>query len=180
MILPCVSRSMRSIGWITSARTWTTSPALMLDGTRSRTFPMSDMLAPAASDGDLHLALHLEQRAVALLHDRAHVACLAEPDVRAHECAARLWCKRHARDDGDTVLVGDDVDVFHVARGRHRRVDRDGDRDHRAILGDQPQLQLDAPGAVLHGLAREESPPGILDALVLAQRLGVRTPRRIG
>src|SRR3989442_13912096 len=103
MILPCVSRSMRSIGWITSARTWTTSPALMLDGTRSRTFPMSDMLAPAASDGDLHLALHLEQRAVALLHDRPHVACLPEPDVPAHESAPRLCSKHQPHADRDTV-----------------------------------------------------------------------------
>src|SRR5215510_5127061 len=97
MILPWASRSIRSMGWITSARTFTTSPALMLDGTRMRTFPMSDMLASAAADGDLHLALGLEQGAVALLHDRADVAGLAEPDVGAH---VRLSGLGRERDPG--------------------------------------------------------------------------------
>jgi hypothetical protein len=34
---------MRSIGWITRQRTRMTSPALMLDGTRRRTLPTSDI-----------------------------------------------------------------------------------------------------------------------------------------
>src|SRR5438093_11362104 len=116
MILPCASRSIRSIGWITSERTWTTSPGLILDGIRSRTLPMSNMaslLASAAADGDLYLALDLEQCAVALLHDRAHVPGLAEADVGAHERATRLGSERHSRDDRDPVLLGNDVDVLH-------------------------------------------------------------------
>jgi hypothetical protein len=38
------------MGWITSDRTFTMSPALMLDGTLSRTFPMSDMASPGVLD----------------------------------------------------------------------------------------------------------------------------------
>src|SRR5262245_66376055 len=113
MTLPCASRSIRSMGWITSERTLTTSPALMLDGIRSRTLPMSDIaLASAAADGDLDLALGLEQRAVALLHDGAHVAGLAEPDVGAHVGLPGLRGEGHAGHDRDPVLVGDQVDVL--------------------------------------------------------------------
>src|SRR5262249_3592010 len=121
MILPWASRSMRSMGWMISERTLTMSPALMLDGTRILTLPMSDIaLTPAPADGDFHLALGLEQGAVALLHDRADVAGLAEPDVGSHVGLPGLGRERHAGDDGDPVLVGDDVDVLDEVRRRHR------------------------------------------------------------
>src|SRR5882724_7727462 len=90
MILPALSRSMRSIGWITRQRTRMTSPGLMLAGTRRRTLPTSDMALPsAAADGHLHLALHREEGAVALLHHRAHVGRLAQADVGPHVGLAR-------------------------------------------------------------------------------------------
>ena len=43
MIFPALSRSMRSMGWITRQRTRMTSPGLMLAGTRRRTLPTSDI-----------------------------------------------------------------------------------------------------------------------------------------
>src|SRR5438128_4615913 len=125
---------MRSIGWMTRQRTRTTSPALTLDGTRMRILPTSLTLAPAAPDGDLHLALGRQQRAVALLDDGADVGRLAEPDVGADERLAGLRRQRGLRDDRDPVLVGDDPDALHVRGGRHRRVDLDVDRHHRAVL----------------------------------------------
>src|SRR5207244_255064 len=64
MILPLLSRSIRSMGWITRLRTRTTSPGLIDEGRRTRTLPMSDTSASAAADGHLDLALHREQRAV--------------------------------------------------------------------------------------------------------------------
>src|SRR5207249_4508046 len=137
-------------------------------------------LAAAPADGDFDFALHLQQGAVALLHDRAHVAGLAEPDVRAHERTAGLGRERHARDDGDPVLVGEDVDVPHVARGRHRRVDADGDGNHGTVLGDDRHVELDRGGAVFDGLATEEALHRVLDGLVLAERLGVRRLGRHG
>src|SRR2546426_7890641 len=82
MILPCASRWTISIGWMTRQRTRTTSPALTLDGTRMRILPMSLIpSAPAAADGDLHLALRRQQCPVALLDDGADVGRLAEADV---------------------------------------------------------------------------------------------------
>src|SRR5258706_870858 len=157
MILPCASRWMRSMGWRISERTWTTSRGLMLDGRRSLPLPRSDMALPSApADGDLHLALHLKEAAVALLDDRAYVARLAEPDVRAHERAAGLGGERDARNDGDAVLVGHDVDVLHVAGRRHRRVDSDRDRHHRAVLGDERHVELDDGRAVLDRPGAEE------------------------
>src|SRR5215831_19011349 len=110
MILPCASRSMRSIGWITRQRTRTTSPAFTLDGTRMRIFPMSLILAPASADGDLHLALGHQQRAVALLDDGAHVGRLAQSDVGADEGLAGLWRQRGLRHDRDAVFVRQDPD----------------------------------------------------------------------
>src|SRR6188474_505243 len=151
MILPALSRSMRSIGWITRQRTRMTSPALMLAGTRSRTLPTSDMaLTSAAADGHLHLALEREERAVALLDDRPHVGRLAQPDVGAHVGLSRGRRESHARDDRDAVLVGHDVDVLDVGLRRHRGVDLDAHRHHCAVLGDQRDVELDHPRAVLH------------------------------
>src|SRR5215467_3110333 len=103
MILPALSRSIRSMGWMIRQRTCTTSPTLIVEGSRSRTLPMSDMIAAsaaAAADGHLDLALDLPQRAVALLDDRPHVAGLTEPDVGAHVGLAGLGRQRHPRDDG--------------------------------------------------------------------------------
>src|SRR5215813_1013222 len=98
-----------------SERTRTTSPALMLVGSRSRTLPMSDMPLPSApADGDLDLALYLEQGAVALLHDRADVAGLAQSDVGAHRRLPGLGRQADPRHHRDPVLVGDDVDLLHV------------------------------------------------------------------
>src|SRR5256885_12797804 len=85
-----------------------------------------------------------------------------------------------ARDDRDTVLVGDDVDLLHPARGRHRRVDGDGDRDDRAVLRDEWDVELDGRGTVLDSLAAEETLQRLLDTLVLAEGLPVRGPRRRG
>src|SRR5437867_2539979 len=111
---------MRSMGWMTSVRARTMSPALMLEGTRSLTRPMSDMLLPAAAaDGDLHLALGLQQGAVALLGDGPHVRRLAQPHGGSDIGLAGLWRQGHARDDGDAVFVGHDVDVLDVALSRH-------------------------------------------------------------
>src|SRR5687767_6115837 len=123
MILPARSRSMRSMGWMISERTRITSPALMVAGTRSRTLPMSDMMGPlpaAAADGDLHFTLDLQQRAVALLHDGAHVARLAQPHVGRHVGLPGFRGERHPRDDGNAVLVRHHVDVLDVVGGRHR------------------------------------------------------------
>src|SRR5215470_1857425 len=165
MILPWASRSIRSMGWITSARTFTTSPALMLDGTRMRTFPMSDMgLASAAADGDLHLALGLEEGSVALLHDRAHVAGLAEPDVGPHVGLAGLRRERHPGHDRDPVLVADHVDVLDVVGGRHGGGDLDRDRHHRPVLGDERDVELDEAAAVLDRPPPEHPLHGGLDA----------------
>src|SRR5215475_2089750 len=58
--LPLLSRSIRSMGWITRLRTRTTSPGLIEEGRRTRTLPMSDTSASAAADGHLDLALHRE------------------------------------------------------------------------------------------------------------------------
>src|SRR5438093_12198191 len=88
MILPLLSRSIRSMGWITRLRTRTTSPGLIDEGRRTRTLPMSDTSASAAAAGHLDLALHRAQRAAALLHDRAHAARLAEPAAGADRCLA--------------------------------------------------------------------------------------------
>src|SRR5262245_65967893 len=133
MILPCPSRSIRSIGWMISERTRTTSPALMLVGSRSRTLPMSDMPLPSTpADGDLDLALDLEHGAVALFDDRANVAGLAQPDVGAHRRLSGLGRQVDPRDDRNPILVGDDVDLLHVVRRRHRRGDLHGDGHHGA------------------------------------------------
>src|SRR5882724_12881560 len=177
MILPDLSRSMRSMGWMTRQRTRTTSPALMLDGSRSRTLPMSDMLAPAPADGDLDLALDLQQRAVALLDDGPHVARLAQPDVGAHVGLARLRRQRYPGDDRDAVLVGDDVDVLDVALRGHRRVDLDRHRHHRAVLGNERNVQLDQRAPVLDRLAAEHALERRVDRLVLTERLRRRRPR---
>src|SRR5262249_53716894 len=114
MILPCASRSMRSIGWMTRQRTRTTSPAFTLEGTRMRIFPMSLILASAPADGDLDLALGHQQRAVALLDHGAHVGRLAETDVGADEGLAGLRRQRGLSDDRDAILVGYDPDRLHV------------------------------------------------------------------
>src|SRR2546423_5863655 len=150
MILPWASRSIRSMGCNTSVRTRTTSPALMLEGIRTRTLPMSDMaLASAPADGHLDLALALQERAVALLHDGPHVGRLAQTDVGAHVRLAGLGRQGHAGDDGNTVLVGDDVDVLDVVRRRHRRGHLHGDRHHGAVLGDERNVELDEAAGVL-------------------------------
>src|SRR6185436_7237598 len=178
MILPALSRSMRSMGWMTRQRTRTTSPALMLDGSRSRTLPMSDMLAPAPADGHLHLALDLQQRAVALLDDGPHIARLAQPDIGAHVGLAGIRREHGPGDDGNAIPVGDDVDVLDVALRRHRRVDLDRDRHHRAVLGDQRDVELDHAAAVLHGLAAEHPLERRVDRFVLAEPLRAGGPRR--
>src|SRR5262245_30926958 len=120
MIFPLLSRSIRSMGWITRLRTRTTSPGLIEEGRRTRTLPMSDTSASASPDGHLHLALHREQRSVALLDDRAHIAGLTEPDGRADRRLAGLRSQRRPKGDRNPVLVGDDVDGLHVIGGRHR------------------------------------------------------------
>src|SRR5215510_437243 len=120
MIFPLLSRSIRSMGWITRLHTWTTSPGLIEEGRRTRTLPMSDTSASAPADGDLHLTLHREQRSVALLDDRAHVARLAEPDGRTDRRVAGFGSQRGPKDDGNPVLVGDHVDRLHVVGRRHR------------------------------------------------------------
>src|SRR2546427_348274 len=98
MILPCASRWTISIGWMTRQRMRTTSPALTLDGTRMRILPMSLIpSAPAAADGDLHLALRRQQCPVALLDDGADVGRLAEADVGADERLAGLRRPRRER-----------------------------------------------------------------------------------
>src|SRR4051812_13900877 len=171
MILPALSRSMRSIGWITRQRTRMTSPALMLAGTRRRTLPTSDMpLASAAADGHLHLALEREERAVALLDDRPHVGCLAQANVGAHVRLARGRREHDAGDDRDAVLVGHHVDVLDVALRRHRRVDLDADRHHRAVLGDERDVELDHARAVLHRPPAEHPLERRVQRLVLPDR----------
>src|SRR2546429_56045 len=109
MIFPLLSRSIRSMGWITRLRTRTTSPGLIDEGRRTRTLPMSDTSASAAADGHLDLALHREQRAVALLHDRAHVARLAEPDGGADRGLAGFGAERRRRQEPDPGRVPDDA-----------------------------------------------------------------------
>src|SRR6185369_10608703 len=81
-------------------------------------------------------------------------------------------------DDRDAVLVGDDVDVLDVALRRHRRVDLDRHRHHRAVLGDQRDVELDDPAAVLHRLAAEHALERRVDGLVLSERLRPGRPRR--
>src|SRR5688572_8006359 len=104
-------------------RTRMTSPALMVAGTRSRTLPMSDAmtlsLPAAAADGHLDLALDLQQRSVALLDDRPHIACLSEPHVRRHVRLPGLRGERHARDHGNAIPVRHHIDVLDVIGGRH-------------------------------------------------------------
>src|SRR5919198_1656022 len=149
---------MRSIGWMTRQRTRTTSPALTLDGTRMRILPTSPaMLASAPADGHLDLAPGRQQRAVALLDDRAHVGGLAEPDVGADERLPSLRRQRGPGDDRDPVLVGDDPDGLDVRGRRHRRVDLDVDGHHRAVLGDRWDVELDDGGAVIKLAAPQES-----------------------
>src|SRR5881296_2539171 len=143
MIRPLLSRSMRSMGWITRLRTWTTSPGLIDEGRRTRTLPMSDTSASAPADGHLHLALHREQRSVALLDDRAHVAGLTESDGGADRRLAGFGTQGRPKDDRDPVLVGNDVDRLHVIGRRHRRRHVHGDRNHRAVLGDERDVELD-------------------------------------
>src|SRR5689334_1590145 len=171
MILPCASRSMRSIGWITRQRTRTTSPALMLDGTRIRILPTSLTALPsAAADGHLDLALRGQQRAVALLDDRAHVRGLAEAHVGADEGLAGVRRERGARNDRDAVLVGDDPDVLDVGGRRHRRVDLDRDRHDGAVFGDRRDVELDDSATVLHRAAAEDPLEAVLDGLLAPER----------
>src|SRR2546422_3758942 len=174
MILPCASRSIRSIGWITSVRTCTTSPGLMLDGTLIRTLPISDTrpLAPAPADGDLDLARAPPERAVALLDDGVDRARLAEADVRAHERLARGRGERDPRHDGNPVLVRDDVDVLDVARRRHRRVHAHRHGDDRAVLGDERDVELDQALTLPDRPAREHALHRDVDALLEPERLG--------
>src|SRR5437667_6118882 len=110
MIRPLLSRSIRSMGWITRLRTRTTSPGLIDEGRRTRTLPMSDTSASAAADGHLDLALHRAQRAVALLHDRAHVAGLAEPAGGADPRLAGSGAARRPEYDRDPVPGGPAID----------------------------------------------------------------------
>ena len=75
------------MGWITSTRTLTISPGLMLEGTRILTRPISAILgflASAPADRHLDFPLGLEQRAVAHLDDRAHLGAFPESQVGAH------------------------------------------------------------------------------------------------
>src|SRR5437016_1841048 len=114
MILPCASRSMRSMGWMTRQRTRTTSPVLTFDGTRIRILPTSLMrLASAPADRHLDLPLGHQERAVTLLHHGADVGRLAEADVRAHEGLAGVGRERGPGHHRDPVLVGDDPDALH-------------------------------------------------------------------
>src|SRR6266850_1556806 len=171
MILPCASRWMISIGWMTRQRTRTMSPAFTLDGTRMRILPMSLMaLASAPADGHLHLALRDQQRAVALLDDGADVGRLAEADVGAHEGLTGLRRERRPRNDGDAVLVGDDPDALDVRGRRHRRVDLDADRHHGAVLGDGRDVELDQRGPVLHRTATEDALEPVLHGLLESER----------
>src|SRR5436309_8160765 len=178
MILPLLSRSIRSMGWITRLRTRTTSPGLIDEGRRTRTLPMSDTSASAAADGHLDLALHREQRAVALLHDRAHVARLAEPDGGADRGLAGFGAERRPEHDRDPVLVGDDVDRLHVVGRRHRRRHVHRHRDDGAVLGDEGQVELDDAAAVLHRPRAEDPLERLVDRLVLTERLRVSRARR--
>src|SRR5215510_10866074 len=111
------------MGWITSTRALTTSPALTLDGMRIRTRPMSAaMLASAAPDGDLDLALGLQERPVAHLRHRPHVGALPEPQIGRD---VRLPNRRRQGELGverPAILVGDDVDRLDIALGGLRRV----------------------------------------------------------
>src|SRR6266850_4879075 len=171
MILPCASRWMISIGWMTRQRTRTTSPAFTLDGTRMRILPMSLMaLASAPADGHLHLALRDQQRAVALLDDGADVGRLAEADVGAHEGLTGLRRQRRPRDDGNAVLVGDDPDGLDVRGRRHRRVHLHADGHHRAVLRDGRKLELDQRRAVLHRAPAEDALEPVLDGLLKPER----------
>src|SRR5512134_2337654 len=112
------------MGWITSTRTLTTSPGLMLDGMRMRTRPMSAMdlspgLAAATADGHLDLALGHEERAVGQLGDGAHVPRLVQPDVRPHHGLGDARGEVELGVHRATVLVGDDVDGLDMPlRGR--------------------------------------------------------------
>src|SRR5438093_10799494 len=98
------------MGWMTRLRTRTTSPGLIEEGRRTRTLPISDTSASAPADGHLHLALHREQRSVALLDDGAHVAGLTEPDGGADRRLAGFGSQRGPNDHRDPVLVGHDID----------------------------------------------------------------------
>src|SRR2546428_5020796 len=182
MILPCASRWTISIGWMTRQRTRTTSPAFTLDGTRMRILPTSLISPPATADGDLHLALRHQQRAVALLDDGAHVGRLAEADVGADERLAGLWREGRPRDDGNAILVGDDPDVLDVGGRRHRRVDLEADRPHGAVLGDGRKLELDQRRAVLHRAPAEDALEAVLHGFLKPERrglgLGPRATRR--
>src|SRR5437899_1507514 len=178
MIFPLLSRSMRSMGWITRLRTRTMSPGLIEEGRRTRTLPMSATSASAPADGDLHLALHGEERPVALLDDRAHVAGLAEPDGGADRRLAGFGPQRGPKHDGDPVLVGDDVDRLHVIGGGHGRRDVHRHRNHRAVLGDERQVELDHTAAVLHRPRAEDPLERLVDRLVLTELLGVSSTRR--
>src|SRR2546428_8733515 len=129
MIFPLLSRSIRSMGWITRLATRTTSPGLIDGGRRPRPLPMPDTSASAPADGDLHLALHREERSVALLDDRAHVARLTETDGGADRRLAGFGSQRGAKDDRDSVLAVDHADRLHVAGLRHRSRDVDRARN---------------------------------------------------
>src|SRR5437870_6437222 len=167
------------MGWMTRLRTRTTSPGLIEEGRRTRTLPMSDTSASAPADGHLDLALHREQRPVALLDDRAYVAGLAEPDGGADRRLAGFGSQRGAKDDRDPVLVGDDVDRLHVVGRRHRRRHVHRHRDDGAVLGDEGQVELDDAAAVLHRPRAEDPLEGLVDRLVLTEGLRVRPPWRL-
>src|SRR3989442_15322668 len=127
------------MGWMTRLRTRTTSPGLIEEGRRTRTLPMSDTSASAPADGHLHFALHREQRSVALLDDRAHIAGLTEPDGGADRRLAGFRSQRGPKDPPDPVLVADDIDRLPgVGRCRRRRHVYP-DRRPRAVPGDPPQ-----------------------------------------
>src|SRR5262245_54155896 len=210
MILPWLSRSIRSMGWMIRQRMRTTSPALIVEGNRSRTLPISDMsspggwgapgapslqalvasggtraafdtptgLAAAAADGDLHLALHLKESPVALLHDGPDVAGLPQADVLAHVGLPGLGSERDPGHHGDPVLVGHDVDVLHIAGRRHGRVDLDRHGHHGSVLGDERDLELDQGTSILERARPEEALQGRLDAFLLAEGLGSSGPGR--
>src|SRR2546428_4202305 len=178
MILPLLSSAIRSRGWIARLPTRTTSPGLIEEGRRTRPLPMSDTSASAPADGHLHLALHREQRPVALLDDRAYVAGLAEPDGGADRRLAGFGSQRGAKDDRDPVLVGDDVDRLHVVGRRHRGRHVHRDRDDGAVLGDEGHVELADTAAVLHRPRAEDPLERLVDRLVLTERLRVSRARR--
>src|SRR5260370_35580829 len=103
------------MGWITSTRTLTTSPALTLDGTLILTLPISAIaLAPAPADGDLDLLLGHQQSPVAQLGDGAHAGGLSHPQAPPAEGRAHAGPQREIGREGAPVVGAHDADRPHA------------------------------------------------------------------